>query len=319
MKKLSNITESIWSDIQDRSSGEVIRKEDDVDLLDAQEFVEYLRDIYKNVDTKFYIFKDLNNMITVPTFETELGTKSTWFIEYDCNKKAVYIWEHFLNKEDKLFDKLNDNYKLTLIRRNFTENFLVEPKKGKSSNKFFIEIIDYILENASVFCKRILVKNNKVSESIWSDIQDRSSGESVRKEDDVDNLDMEGLKDYITKHYKLLNTFGIVSYVGGILSVPITKITTQHSIMYYPESKIGKICIIDDIIDNVDGLLEKLNTHFEIKEYYGEDMNGKYTLYYVSPKDGSEVTNKFFIEVIDFLLDNIPDSPNYKKSIEKIS
>ena len=319
MKKLSNITESIWSDIQDRSSGETVRKEDDVDLLDAQEFVEYIRDIYKNVDTKFYIFKDLNDMITVPTFETELGTKSTWFIEYDCNKKAVYIWEHFLNKEDKLFDKLNDNYKLTLIRRNFTENFLVEPKKGKSSNKFFIEIIDYILENASVFCKRILVKNNKVSESIWSDIQDRSSGEITRKEDDVNNLDMEGLKDYITKHYKLLNTFGIVSYVGGILSVPITKITTQHSIMYFPESKIGQICIVDDTIDSVDGLLEKLNTHFEIKEHHGEDINGKYTLYYVFPKDGSDVTNKFFIEVIDFLLDNIPDSPKYKKSIEKKS
>ena len=28
MKKLSKITESIWSDMQDRSSGETIRKED---------------------------------------------------------------------------------------------------------------------------------------------------------------------------------------------------------------------------------------------------------------------------------------------------
>ncbi len=163
---------------------------------------------------------------------------------------------------------------------------------------------------------------SNITESIWSDIQDRSAGETVRKEDDVDNLDMEGLKDYITEHYKPLNTFAIATYSGGILSVPIIKITAQHSIMYFPESKIGKICIVDDTIssfDSVDGLLEKLNTHFKIKERYGENISGKYTLYYVSPKDGSEVTNKFFIEVIDFLLDNIPDSPNYKKSIEKIS
>ena len=33
MKKLSNITESIWSDLQDRSSGDVIRKEDEMGNL----------------------------------------------------------------------------------------------------------------------------------------------------------------------------------------------------------------------------------------------------------------------------------------------
>ena len=158
-----------------------------------------------------------------------------------------------------------------------------------------------------------------VNESTWGDMVRRAEGEEIRKEDDPNNLDSEGLKDYIIKYYKPLNTFAIVSYVGGILSVPIIKITTHHSIMYSPKSKFGKICIVDDIIDNVDGLLEKLNTHFEIKEEYGEDTNGEYTFYYVSPKDGSDVTNKFFIEVLDFLLDNIPDSPNYKKSIEKKS
>ena len=30
MKKLSKITESIWSDIQDRSAGDVVRKEDEI-------------------------------------------------------------------------------------------------------------------------------------------------------------------------------------------------------------------------------------------------------------------------------------------------
>ena len=34
MKRLSKITESIWSDIQDRSMGKTVRKEDDIDLLD---------------------------------------------------------------------------------------------------------------------------------------------------------------------------------------------------------------------------------------------------------------------------------------------
>jgi hypothetical protein len=160
---------------------------------------------------------------------------------------------------------------------------------------------------------------SNITESIWSDIQDRSVGDTVRKEDDVNNLDCEELKDYITKHYKSLNTFAIVTYVDDILGVPIIKIDYNCCILYNPESMVGKICIVDDIIDCVDGLLEKLNAHFEIKKYYGENTDDEYTQYYVSPKDGSDVTNKFFIEVLDFLLDNIPDSPKYKKSIEKIS
>ena len=41
----------------------------------------------------------------------------------------------------------------------------------------------------------------KLSESIWSDMQDRSAGDTVRKEDDVNLLDSDGLYDYINKHY----------------------------------------------------------------------------------------------------------------------
>ena len=41
-----------------------------------------------------------------------------------------------------------------------------------------------------------------IKESIWSDIQDRSSGETVRKEDDIDNLDMDEFYDYLNDHYE---------------------------------------------------------------------------------------------------------------------
>ena len=43
----SKIIESIWSDIQDRSSGEIVRKEDSVNLLDPDDFIAYVRKIYK--------------------------------------------------------------------------------------------------------------------------------------------------------------------------------------------------------------------------------------------------------------------------------
>jgi len=185
MKRLSKIDESVWADMHKRSNGKQTRKEDDPNILDAQGFVEYLRDLYKNVDTDFYIFKDLNDVITVPMFETELGTKSTWFIQYDCTDNSVLIWDHFLNKDDKLFDKIRRKYNVKKyhIHRNFTDNFLITPKTGKSSNKFFIEIINFLLENTNVFFTRILVKNDNMNESVWADIHRRSNGSMFRKED----------------------------------------------------------------------------------------------------------------------------------------
>ena len=41
------IEESIWSDIQDRSSGDTVRKEDDINILDLNEFYAYIKDQYK--------------------------------------------------------------------------------------------------------------------------------------------------------------------------------------------------------------------------------------------------------------------------------
>ena len=73
----------------------------------------------------------------------------------------------------------------------------------------------------------------------------------------------------------------------------------------------------NDIMDQVQGLLRVMENNFSIETFEGEDGNGEYKVYKILPKDGSEVTNKFFIEVIDFLLYHIPGHL-YKKSIMKI-
>ena len=159
----------------------------------------------------------------------------------------------------------------------------------------------------------------KLSESIWSDMQDRSAGDTVRKEDDVNLLDSDGLYDYINKNYKRIAPFAFITNIGGMLSVPIIRGTVHNCVWYSPESEIKAVSIGDGMISQVDGLLNLLYDNFSIKEINGENNDGEYTtLYWVYPKDGSEVTNKFFIDVIDFLLENIPNSPKYKKSIKKI-
>lgn len=43
--------------------------------------------------------------------------------------------------------------------------------------------------------------NTYIKESIWSDIQDRSTGEIVRKEDDINNMDMSEFYNYLYLNY----------------------------------------------------------------------------------------------------------------------
>ena len=149
-----------------------------------------------------------------------------------------------------------------------------------------------------------------IKESIWSDMQDRSAGDKIRKEDDVNLLDIDGLCDYLNKHYKRTTPFAFITNIGGILSVPIIRDTANNCVMYNYKLEIKSVSIVYEIVNQVDGLLNLLYDNFSIKEIT--------RLYWLSPKDGSEITNKFFIDVIDFLLENIPNSPNYKKSIKKI-
>ena len=161
-------------------------------------------------------------------------------------------------------------------------------------------------------------KLSEITESIWSDMQDRSAGETVRKEDDVNLLDSDGLYDYINKHYKGIIPAAFITNIVGMLSVPIIRDTVNNCVMYNTHSGLKIVSIGDEIVNQVDGLLNLLYDNFSIKEITGKHDDDEYTLYWISPKDGSEVTNKFFIDVIDFLLENIPNSSNYKKSIKKV-
>ena len=158
-------------------------------------------------------------------------------------------------------------------------------------------------------------KLSKICESAWGDMMRRGSGEEIRKEDDVNNLDVDGLTDYLKKHYEPLNAYAVITNVANIISVPIIRDHVNHCILFGYETK--KIKMINEIPDVVHGLLRVMKNNFSIETSEGEFENEQYKVYTISPKDGSDVTNKFFIEVIDFLLYHIPGDL-YNKSIQKI-
>ena len=143
MRKLS---ESIWSDMQDRSSGEIVRKEDDINLLDFDEFIEYLETHYELIDP----YKDFQmlsyNRIYICAFA------------YKCKDDSLSLFWLYLHNDDgkytltinktaqkyQIFDLLKKEY---IIKDAKTWHYIIIPKNKKTDKKFFIEVLTFILSH----------------------------------------------------------------------------------------------------------------------------------------------------------------------------
>ena len=309
MRKLSKITESLWTDIQSRSAGDTVRKEDDVNRLDRDGLYDYLTSHYKNTNSFIHIYNS-SDTIGVP-FLIQGGFDSV-YLNFEENEVSIPYASPY--KVNGLFSKLRNEFSLKSDSKTGHTWYIISPKDGSEvTNTFFIDVIDFLIDNIPDSFEKGVKKI--VNESIWTDIQSRSAGDTVRKEDDINNLDSEGLTDYLKKHYKPLNAYAVITSVADIISVPIIREHTNNCIMFGCKTKTIKMT--NDIMNHVYGLLRIMEKNFSIETYEGEDGTGEYKVYTILPKDGSEVTNKFFIEVIDFLLYQIPGTV-YKKSIRKI-
>ena len=148
MRKLS---ESIWSDMQDRSMGEKIRKEDDIELLDRDGFYDYLVKRYEYLYPKHYniLNLELSDQIIIPMLKPQNRIPFNLII-WDVNKPKdmfITITDDSQLRSSDLFIKLEDKYKLISYGR-FLPKIKIEPKSERDNiNKsFFISIIDTILE-----------------------------------------------------------------------------------------------------------------------------------------------------------------------------
>ena len=178
--KESMMNESIWSDIQDRSSGEITRKEDSVNLMDKDEFFEYIKSHYK-------VIIDCEapgcgtGYIRFPLF---VYPRTVRYILWDPFDKRIMVRTPYIEVwPDDLLSIIDREYKREdIIDRNRDHMTYIYPKEGDGGNQFFLDFIDNMLANVD----KPALKKKVLNESIWSDIQDRSSSEVVRKEDEYD-------------------------------------------------------------------------------------------------------------------------------------
>ena len=169
MKKLSNITESIWSDIQDRSGGESVRKEDNVDFLDSDSFCDYLKSRYyidnsaKQRPSKISIQKFNNGeccFIDVPLFV--FNGKNVNNVQ-DVSSFTYYPDEHAIGfgctsrKYCRMFlELLSERFatKGSGIRYDMQTQYF----KGDITNKTLVDMIDFVIDNIKKPLIPIIVK-----------------------------------------------------------------------------------------------------------------------------------------------------------------
>ena len=318
------ITESIWSDIQDRSMGKTVRKEDDIDLLDINELCEYLKTIYKtNSDNDISVIKIEDNMyLTICLYEDEYGYYRYIYYDGDYINTQLDVIETLkclLEFERKFSIKFNEN--------DFVVNCIDIYPKDKAripvTNKFFIEVLDFILDRINTPLEQKIKKISNIKESIWSDIQDRSMGKTVRKEDDINLLNFDEFIEYLKKSYDVciydphnffeIGRFHIDDEHKRVISIPIEKNDNSET-----PNMGNRMLTITVNLEHGGEISITPNMYVfrlyprEIQKTFGDKYIINTSTHTLTPKD-KIVNNSVIVDVIDKLLGMV-ENPILKKN-----
>jgi len=154
----------------------------------------------------------------------------------------------------------------------------------------------------------------KISESVWSDMEDRSIGDAERKEDSIEDLDRDGLYDYVRDNYKRVAEydFSSISEKTGTenkcLLIPLfhskTINATIRLIAKFKDGNIVKIAM-DTTEKGIEEVIDVLKKDFDV------NTDPDFGTITITKKNGT-VTNRAFMDIIELVTQNAED-PNLKK------
>ena len=320
MRKLSQITESVWSDIQDRSVGQSSRREDII-----KDIFNYLNSHYLTINAREEMEFRQGEYIYIMIYEClPLNAYASIEIDNECLKFSTLNPSKYRSSQLKrliapvkdellqLYNKIKKNYDIKDIKEfDGVDHWYTFTISHEITKEFCEEFIDFILDNIDDnhhWIAKTLKKKN-MNESVWSDIQDRSTGELKRKEDDVNLLDRDEFYKYIMHNYETYSQ----------------DVTGPYSIINSKDSNYILIPILEDGINTIYRVgiwnFDKPNAYITIpikEPFYGSELYVKIRdkfrlesihnvinpLSKVLPKGCINVNNKFYLEVIDFIIDN---------------
>ena len=181
------IRESIWSDMQDRSMGKAIRREDDINLMSGEDFCDYLNYNYISKSKYKILYSEHSKCIHIPILNKFIGVLLNLSYDYEDNTITMN-YDEVESLCPELCKKIKENFKVDkeYVNIGYTK-FIISPSDGSEcTNRFFVDVINFIIDNGDEHVS--LIKKKHINESIWSDMQDRSMGKTVRREDEIGNI-----------------------------------------------------------------------------------------------------------------------------------
>ena len=290
------LKESTWNDIRKQSAGAKTRLEDDVNLMDGDEFFGYLLANYKYDGSENITCG--SKMIKIPVFR-DPHSRMPKSILFNHKNKMVFVRTPIFEKWPKDMKQLIfDNYN---VEDDFTDVGdhikFISPKEGECDNKFVLGLIDSMLKTA-----KYPYLEKRIAESVWNDIRKQSSGVEIRQEDDINILDGKELCKYLNTIYECSNKFQI-RYVGKNVYVPVLKRADSeiigNSLAYDVSDKM--VWIFQNINEYVPDLVNLINKKYRVTSEQWGNYNKKLV---ISPIDGSTSTNQFYLDVIEFIRTN---------------
>lgn len=150
MKKLSTLNESIWGDLLDRSTGEKVKKEDDISHFNMRELYDYIFELYdwKAKSPLFLPLVSKTNLeheyFSIPIFKANLkGYRIDVTFTNDKIKKVALLAS--INDIRDFKDVLMDNFKVTVRPDDALD---IRTKEGEVTNQLCMDVIETIVENA---------------------------------------------------------------------------------------------------------------------------------------------------------------------------
>ena len=288
------IKENIWSNINKRSEGGLERKEDNVDNLNLEDLCNYLNSIYKTIGHAIY-YTELGNgtqSIEIPLFEKG---RHTFYLIYSTDQNCI----NFADLTDftpDLYKNLQKKFNASVEENDYGKNVII--KSEKLTNRFVISIVDFIIENPPVNADMCIER--KMNESIWSNINKRSEGNTERREDNINYMDAFSFFEYLKERYSSEPDYFDEETGGQILYYVSEKITCFIDGIndYHPYVGIGAA------LSNDKQLYNKVKNTYTVEYIDSEDPNDE-PYFDIRPKNEDVVNLKFFLEVLDFLIDNI--------------
>ena len=296
MRKLSNIlNESVWGGMLNRSTGDQIRKEDDINLLDIDGLFNYVENNYSDrvckIDSEeIRGFQGWKNCVVFP-FDDDLEITITRFLDTGKIRDIDIMWDKN-GVQDSFIRKLNDRFNICLAPR---ENAYIDikDKDGSVSNQTYIDLLDFVLENE---------RTDVLIESVWGGMLNRSTGDSIRKEDDPKHMNPEEFYEYLKNHYQLVkkNRYSkdIELYDDGTrIIVPIVEeLKLEHKLNIYIDYK-----------KKGDGIFifGEANKYKDILINGGVELKQDGDVYTIVLDKGKTI-NEMFLICLDLLIEGIP-------------